>query len=94
MRSQPLTAATKPGGRPRKSRAPRNAFADWLATQKLTPKEIAKALGTSVSTIYNARNGYFSPARDLAVKIEEYTKGSVTVESWGEAKTRPRNRKS
>ena len=92
MRSLPLTASTKPGGRPRKSRAPRNAFATWLASQKLSPKEIAKALGTSISTIYNARNGYFSPARELAVKIEEYTDGKVTVESWGESKTRPRGK--
>jgi hypothetical protein len=58
----------------------------------MSPKEIAKALGTSVSSIYNARNGYFSPARDLAVKIEKYTDGQVAVESWGEAKTRTRSK--
>lgn len=94
MRSQPLTSGTKPGGRPRKSRAPRNAFANWLAASKLTAEEIAKAIETSVSTVYNARNGYFKPGRELAVRIEEFTGGEVSVASWGDSKARPRSKKS
>lgn len=90
MRSLPLTNTTRPGGRPRGSRAPRNPFADWLAECGKKPAEVAKALGVSVSSVYNCRNAYFKPGRDLAVKIETLTEGKVPVESWGKAKARPR----
>ncbi len=90
MRAQPLTNAARPGGRPRSSRAPRNPFADWLATCGKTPETLADDLGVSVSSVYNARNGYFKPGRDLAVKIEELSGGAVPVASWGKAKARKR----
>lgn len=90
MRSLPLTDKTRPGGRPRRSRAPRNAFADWLAACGKTPGDVAKALGVSVSSVYNCRNAYFKPGRDLAVKIERLTGGKVAIESWSAAKARAR----
>lgn len=91
MRALRLTDKSRPGGRPRQSRAPRNAFADWLATCGMTPDKVAKALGgISVSSVYNARNGYFKPGRDLAIKIAELSNGAVPVESWREAKARKR----
>lgn len=90
MRSLPLTNTTRPGGRPRGSRAPRNAFADWLADCGKKPADVAKALDVSVSSVYNARNAYFKPGRDLAVRIADFTEGAVPVESWGKAKARPR----
>jgi hypothetical protein len=97
MRALPLTNKSRPGGRPRQSRAPRNKFADWLANCGKTPEQIAKLLttpqapkGISVSSVYNARNGYFKPGRDLAVKIAEVSDGAVPVESWGPAKARKR----
>lgn len=90
MRALPLTDKTGPGGRPRKTRAPRNAFADWLAGCGTTPQKIAKQLRSSVSTVYNLRNGYFKPGRELAVQIETLSDGAVPVESWGEAKARKR----
>ena len=90
MRALPLTAKTRPGGRPRRTRAPRNAFADWLSKAKDSPEDLAKKLDVSVSSIYNARNGYFTPGRDLAVKIEQVTEGAVPVASWSKVKTRKR----
>lgn len=90
MRALPLTNKSRPGGRPRKSRAPRNAFADWLANCGKSPTEIAKALKVSVSSIYNARNGYFVPGRDMAVEIEKLSGGKVKIESWSTVKARPR----
>lgn len=90
MRALPLTNKSRPGGRPRKSRAPRNAFADWLASCGKTPTDIATALGVSVSSIYNARNGYFKPGRDMANAIAELSKGAVPATSWAEAKARKR----
>jgi hypothetical protein len=90
MRALPLTNKARPGGRPRKSRAPRNSFADWLAKCGKKPADISKALGVSVSSIYNMRNGYFVPGRDMAIKIEGFTRGAVKVESWSDVKARPR----
>lgn len=90
MKALPLTDKTGPGGRPRKSRAPKNAFAEWLASCGSTPQKIAKRLNSSVSTVYNLRNGYFKPGRDLAVSIAELSNGAVTVESWGAVQARKR----
>lgn len=90
MRALPLTNKSRPGGRPRQSRAPRNAFADWLADCGKTPTEIAKALKVSVSSIYNARNTYFKPGRELALAIEQLSGGKVPIESWSKGKARAR----
>lgn len=90
MRALPLTNKSRPGGRPRQSRAPRNPFADWLASCGKTPEDIAKLLDVSVSSVYNARNGYFKPGRTLAVKIEEVSAGAVPVAAWDGVKTRKR----
>lgn len=90
MRALPLTNKARPGGRPRKTRAARNAFADWLSTCGMTPTAIAKKLGVSVSSIYNARNNYFKPGREMALAIEELSHGKVKIESWTSAKARPR----
>lgn len=90
MRALPLTNKARPGGRPRQSRAPRNAFADWLASCKKTPTEISTALGVSVSSIYNARNGYFKPGRELAIAIDELSGGAVSFQSWSDVKARKR----
>lgn len=93
MRALPLSKAARPGGRPRNTRAPRNAFADWLARSKsIKPEMLATDLGISVSAIYNLRNSYYLPGRELAVKIAEVSKGAVSVESWSEVKPRPRGK--
>jgi DNA-binding XRE family transcriptional regulator len=100
MRALPLTNKAKPGGRPRRSRAPSNPFALWLATCGMTPSEVAGKLGVSLSSVYNARNAYFRPGRSLAVKIaalavDPATGASVVpVDSWDAARKRPRTRKT
>ena len=90
MRALPLTNKSRPGGRPRQSRAPSNPFAAWLKDCGKTPEQIAKLLKVGVSSVYNARNGYFKPGRDLAVRIAEISDGKVPVESWTDAKARKR----
>jgi DNA-binding XRE family transcriptional regulator len=92
MRALPLTKSARPGGRPRSTRAPRNAFADWLAESKAKPDVLAKDLGISVSAIYNLRNSYYLPGRELAVKIADVSKDAVSVESWSAVKPRPRGK--
>lgn len=56
----------------------------------MTPETVSTKLKVSISSIYNARNGYFKPGRELSVAIEELSDGKVSVESWGKAKQRPR----
>lgn len=94
MRALPLTDKSRPGGRPRESRAPDNAFAAWLRSCARRPAAIAKALGVTESCVYNLRNGYFKPGLELALKIERLTtKGRVSAvpaESWATFVARPR----
>lgn len=92
MRALPLTKSARPGGRPRSTRAPRNAFADWLAKSKIKPDALAAVLEISVSAIYNLRNSYYLPGRELAVKICAASKGAVSIESWSEVKARKRGK--
>lgn len=58
----------------------------------MTPDDVAKKLGVKVSSVYNARNGYFKPGRDLAVKIADLSDGAVPVEVWAKVKTRKRRK--
>jgi hypothetical protein len=105
MRSLPLTNAAGPGGRPRATRAPANAFAAWLATCGMTPSEVQDRLTAilrradpsrwkekelSISMIYNTRNAYARPGRDLANAIAELSKGKVPTTSWPAKSVRPR----
>lgn len=92
MRALPLTKGARPGGRPRNTRAPRNAFADWLARSKIKPEDLAKKLAISVSAIYNLRNSYYLPGRELSVAICEASKGAVSVESWSDVIPRKRGK--
>lgn len=106
MRSLPLTNAAGPGGRPRASRAPANAFAEWLASCGMKPTEVQDKLTAilrkvdpqrwkapkklSISMIYNTRNAYARPGRDLANAIAELSAGKVPTTSWPAKAVRPR----
>ena len=105
MRSLPLTNAAGPGGRPRETRAPANAFAEWLATCNMTPTQVQEELTKivrkldpskgrdwqlSISMVYNCRNAYARPGRDLANAIAELTNGAVPTTSWPSTAVRPR----
>jgi transposase len=61
-----------------------------LSRSDLRPTDIAKELGVSISSVYNAANSYFVPGRELAVKIEKLSDGVVSVESWSASKARKR----
>jgi DNA-binding XRE family transcriptional regulator len=88
MRALPLTDKSRPGGRPRDERTPLNAFGTWLLSCKMTPAKVAEKLGVSVSSVYNARNGYYTPGLDLANRIAKLSKGKVPTSSWAPSKAR------
>lgn len=96
MRALPLTDKARAGGRPRRSRAPSNPFAVWLASCGRSPRDIADELKVSVSSIYNARNAYMRPGRRLAAAIEVLTidpktgESACPVLSWEGVRIRPR----
>lgn len=50
-------------------------------------KEFSKMLGVSENTIYSYISGRRCPRLDIAIKIQEYTKGKVTIndliDDWG-----------
>jgi hypothetical protein len=60
----------------------------------MTVQEVAAKLETSLSSVYNMRNGYFRPGLQLAVRIAELsTKGrrcAVPVSYWTDSPIRPR----
>jgi DNA-binding XRE family transcriptional regulator len=70
----PVTAASPPGGRPRRGEAPANAFATWLSSQSRSVREIANLLGLTRWTIYHLRNGYHQPSLEVAKKIAEMSR--------------------
>ena len=53
---------------------------DYLESRQLTYKEFAKMIGVHVTTISNYINFKRTPALWVALRIEEMTKGKVTVE--------------
>lgn len=97
----PVTAASPPGGRPRRSEAPANAFAVWLASQPKSVRQIADELGLTRWTVYHLRNGYHQPSLEVAKKIAEMSRPrdpatgetvgdpAVPESSWPPAKPRP-----
>jgi hypothetical protein len=57
--------------------------------RKLDPSK-GKAWQLSISMVYNCRNAYARPGRDLANAISELTKGVVSTTSWPATAVRPR----
>jgi hypothetical protein len=108
MRAVPVNETTRAGGRPRSERAVVNKWGEWLEGCGMPPAQVAEKLTkrlvkmggrektdpVSTSTIYNLRNSYFLPGRDLAIAIEELTDGEVPVVSWSSVqKRKPPKRK-
>lgn len=92
MRALPFNKSQRPGGRPRNKRAPHSAFSEWVFKGKISAADLAKKLGISTSSLYNLKNGFYLPGRELAVKIDEISKGAVSVNSWSDVKPRPRGK--
>ena len=55
-------------------------FSEWQKQNQYTNTELAKKLGIHVSYITHIHAGRKKPALGLALKIEQLTRGKVTVE--------------
>ncbi len=52
---------------------------DFLHFERMTIKELSKKIGCTAIYLGNVVNGKMIPGRELAMKIEEETKGKVTA---------------
>ena len=59
-----------------------NHFAKWVESNDKKQRGVAEKLGISTSTLHDIlRNGRM-PSLKLALDIEKYTKGAITVYDW------------
>ena len=59
-----------------------NHFAKWVESNDKKQRGVAEKLGISTSTLHDIlRNGRM-PSLKLALDIERYTKGAITVYDW------------
>ena len=90
----PVTAASPPGGRPRRRKAPATPFSTWLATQPRTVNELAKELKITRWAVYKLRNGDHQPSLEVAQAIARLSTdpetGTVAVpeSSWSKPRRR------
>jgi transcriptional regulator with XRE-family HTH domain len=55
---------------------------EWLAREGMLQRAFAEKVGANPSTISLILSGMRNPSLDLAVRIEEATKGRVKVREW------------
>jgi len=78
----PVTAASAPGGRPRKKPAPDTPFSRWLKRSKINVRQVAEDLGLTRWAVYNLRSGHHKPSLEVANAIAELSGGEVPADSW------------
>ncbi len=54
----------------------------WLRINGSSVKEMAEALNVSVQFLYRVANGRSRPSLEIAVAIEDYTKGAYPARHW------------
>lgn len=55
---------------------------EWMRIKKKTVRDVAKGVGASVRSVKYWMNGQALPSLLAAFKLEAYTSGKVTIESW------------
>ncbi len=68
--------------RRRKNGKRKGPLAPWVAKSGKSLTTIAAVLECSVQHLSNLLHGHTDPSRDLAVRIETMTDGSVPVGAW------------
>lgn len=59
-----------------------NKFAEWIKNSEKKQSGVAQKLCISPSTLHDILRKGQMPSLKLAYKIEQYTKGAVTVYDW------------
>ena len=57
-------------------------FKTWMKTTDASPAAVARDLGLSRMMIHNYMNNVNYPTLKVAVRIEDYTGGKVTLYDW------------
>ena len=63
----------------------RSKFSIWVEENGLRITFIAKKLGISKAMVYYLMNGERTPSKEIALKIEELTKGEIKCVDWPQA---------
>lgn len=54
----------------------------YLKKEKITPQDLSYELQCSTAAVYTWMRGFRKPRVDTAIKLEELTKGKVSVYDW------------
>lgn len=52
-------------------------FKDWIKDKGYTIEYISKKIGIKKPSLYNICNGHYLPSLEIAVMIEDFTRGKV-----------------
>lgn len=59
---------------------------DWMTRNKVTRAALAEKAQISRQTVHNLLTKKYRPGLDLALRLEDITKGKVAAASWLNAK--------
>ena len=59
-----------------------NKFAEWMKNNDKKQRGVAEKLGISTSTLHDILRKGLMPSLKLALEIEKYTKGAITLYDW------------
>lgn len=57
-------------------------FAEWMQANDKKQRAVAQKLGISTSTLHDILRKNHVPGLNLAYRIEQYTRGAITVYDW------------
>ena len=59
-----------------------NKFAEWMKANDKKQRSVAEKLNIGTTTLHEILKKGLMPSLKLAYKIEQYTKGAITVYDW------------
>jgi transcriptional regulator with XRE-family HTH domain len=68
-----------------------NKFASWMESNEKKQRGVAEKLEISTSTLHDILRKDQIPSLIVAYKIEQYTRGAVTVYDWLDQRTEKNN---
>ncbi len=70
-----------------------NKFAEWIANNDKKQRAVAQRLKISTSSLHDLIRKNQIPSLKVAVEIEKYTKGAITVYDWLDQEVKVKKKK-